>query len=312
MKVGITGLGFIGSTLVNLLLNEGHSVVGMDNRYKENLDNVISFSLNPNFQFILGDVTETSHVKKFYDTGVDYVVHTSALVGFPRCDRFKDLAYSVNVDGTKNMICLKPPNVGLIFTSTGSVYKPGQLVCTELSEVDPPSWYGKTKKMAEDIVLSNKRSICHRYATACGVGFSTLRVNLLLNTLVFNAVNDKCISIFEGGFRRVFINVLDLVEAIKTTIEQFDTLIDDENRVYNVGNNDMSFTKLELANIIKEKTQCHIVEVSTFTDSDCRDYGYDSSKFMKKSNWKPKIDVNSTIDSLIKVMPLLTPHSRYD
>lgn len=312
MKIGITGLGFIGSTLLELLLRNGHEVVTMDNRFKENLDNVIPFVTNKKFKFILGDITDPNYVKQFYDNDLDYVVTTAGVVGFPACDRYKDLAYSVNVKGSENMVKYKPANVGILYTSTGSVYKPGQLVCTETSEVDPPSWYGKTKLLGEQIVLSDSRGLAHRYATACGVGFSTLRVNLLLNDLVYKAVNDKCISIFEGSFRRVFINITDLVQAIYVTLDQFENLLADENKIYNIGNNDLSLTKIEVARIIQTKTNCHIVEVNNITDKDCRDYGYDSSKFMNTTGWKPQIGIEETIDHLIKICPLLTPWSRYN
>lgn len=312
MKVGISGLGFIGSTLANSLLREDIEVVGMDNRFKENLDNIIPFITNQRFKFILGDITKDEDVKRFYDQDLDYVVHSAALVGFPICDRYPDLAYSVNVKGTENMIKYKPDSVRILYTSTGSVYRPGQESCDEASDVDPPSWYGKTKLMAENIVLGTKNGLVHRYATACGVGFSTLRVNLLANDLVYRAVNEKCISIFEGSFRRVFINVEDLVNAILQTLYNFEKLLKDDNRIYNVGNNDMSYTKLELAKLIQEKTNCHIVEVQSFQDKDKRDYGYDSTKFMNATYWKPRVNMEQTIIDLIKVCGILTPFSRYN
>lgn len=311
MKIGITGLGFIGSTLLNLLLKEGHSVIGMDNRFKENLDNVIPFVTNKNFKFILGDITNEDDVKKFYDNDLDYVVTTAGIVGFPACDRFKDLAYSVNVKGTEYMVENKPSNVGILYTGTGSVYKPGQLFCTEKSITDPPSWYGKTKLMGEEIILSTDRGIVHRYATACGVGFSTLRVNLLLNDWVYRAIKDGCIAIYEGNFRRVFINITDLINAIYVNLQQFDNTLNDENRIYNIGNNDLSFTKLELAYKIKDKTGCQVLEVLG-KDAEVRDYGYDSSKFMNKTGWNPTIDIETTIDNLMKVCPMLTPWNRYN
>jgi nucleoside-diphosphate-sugar epimerase len=312
MKLGVTGLGFIGTTLVNLLLNEGHEVVGMDNRFKENLDNAICFIPNKNFKFILGDITDVEHVKRFYDNEMDYCITTAGIVGFPCADRFKDLAYAVNVKGNENMVRYKPPHVGIVYTGTGSVYKPGQPVCTEESEVDPPSWYGKTKLMGEQAILWDKRSLVHRYATACGVGFSTLRVNLLLNDLCYKAVNERTIVIYEGNFRRVFINIFDLVQAIYVTLQNFDNLLDDNNRIYNVGNNELSLTKLELAHLIQKKTGCHVIEADVFKDKDCRDYGYSSLKFMNKTNWTPKIGLEQTIDDLIKVCPLLTPWNRYN
>ena len=119
MRIGITGLGFIGSTLVNRLLEDNFKVVGLDNRFKENLDNIIPFIINPNFEFMMGDVSNIEDVKKFYEKELDLVVHCAGLVGFPICDRFKDLAYSTNVKGCENIVRYKTPYTKIIYTSTG-------------------------------------------------------------------------------------------------------------------------------------------------------------------------------------------------
>ena len=312
-KVGISGLGFIGSTLVNKLLNLGYEVVGIDNRFKDNLDNVIPFITNKKFKFILGDISEIEDTKKFCDEGLDFIFWSSALVGFPICNRFKDLAYSTNVKGCENIVKYKDPKTKLIYPSTGSVYAPGQDVCTELSEVSPPSWYGKTKLWGEQAILHDKNSIVFRLATACGVGFSTLRVNLLMNDLLYKAsIIDRSITIFEHSFKRVFINVADIIDGIILSIENFDNLLEDENRIYNLGNNDMTYTKGELANYIKERTGCHVIFADIMNDLDKRDYGYSSLKFNSKTNFQPKIGLEQTITDLIKIVPLLTPWNRYN
>ena len=87
--------------------------------------------------------------------------------------------------------------------------------------------------MGEQAILHDQNSIVHQsYATACGIGFSTLRVNLLLNDLVYKAVIDRSITIFEADFKRVFLNISDLVNAIMCTIYQFNKLLNDPNRIY--------------------------------------------------------------------------------
>ena len=254
MRIGISGLGFIGSSLTNKLLQLGHEVIAIDNRFKENLDNVIPFIPNEKFEFMLGDVSEIDHIKKFCSKDLDFIFASAALVGYPICNRFKELAYSTNVKGAEYIVRYKNPKTKLLYPSTGSVYAPGIDICTELSKAKPSSWYGSTKLMAEEIVLHDKNSIVFRLATACGVGFSTLRVNLLMNDLVYKAVMDRSITIFEHTFKRVFINISDIVDCIIDSIDNFDKLVDDENRIYNMGNNDMTYTKGELANYIKEKT----------------------------------------------------------
>ena len=68
----VTGAaGFLGSHLTDLLLARGHKVIGIDNFITGSVDNIVHLGGNPNFKFILQDVTEFV----FLNGQVNYVWH---------------------------------------------------------------------------------------------------------------------------------------------------------------------------------------------------------------------------------------------
>jgi len=107
----ITGVaGFIGSNLLEELLNLNQKVVGIDNfetGYQHNIDAAISDSTNDNaatlFAFIEGDIRDFDTCKKACN-GVNYVLHQAALGSVPRSIDNPINTNSVNIDGYLNML----------------------------------------------------------------------------------------------------------------------------------------------------------------------------------------------------------------
>lgn len=301
------GAGYLGSTLTNLLLKKPYNVRVVDNFHKGTCDTLIPFIPNNNFEFMFGDVTNPEDVKRALD-GADAVVNMAAIVGFPACSRNPSLAKLVNVGGAETIMKHKPAETPLIFTSTGSVYGALGELCTELSPANPPTIYGQTKLEAEEIFLSGENTIVHRYATAFGVGFNSTRVNLLVNTLVYDAVINKIITVFEGDFKRTFIHCRDICSAIDFTLKNFNRF---QHRVYNVGHSALNVTKKELAINIGEQTGCLVQFAETGKDFDVRNYAVDYSR-IENEGWRATVGLEEGIKELIKVTPMLTQWNRYN
>lgn len=307
-KILIFGAGgYLGSTLCNLLLNEGYKVRAVDNFHKGTCDTLIPFIPNDNFEFMFGDVTNPEDVKRGLD-GADAVVNMAAIVGFPACSRNPALSELVNIGGAENIMKYKPVEMPLIFTSTGSVYGALGELCTELSPANPPTIYGKTKLEAENIFLAGENTIVHRYATAFGVGFNSTRVNLLVNTLVYEAIINKVITVFEGSFKRTFVHCRDICSAISFTLKNGHNF---KHRIYNVGHNNLNWTKEELATYIGIKTGCLVQFAETGKDFDVRNYAV-SYERIESEGWSAQINMETGIDELIKVTPMLTQWNRYN
>lgn len=308
-KVLVTGAaGYLASSVIDILLSKGYSVIGLDNNFKGTADTLIPFITHPNFSFVLGDITKRVIVKRAISE-VDYCVHAAAIVGAPACKKYEALSTLVNVYGTENVIDAKPDEVKLLYCNTGSIYGAGHAVCDENSPIDPKSHYAVTKYEAEKIVLDAPNTISHRYATAMGLSRNNMRVNLLANDLTYQAVTNRTLTIFEASFMRTFIHCNDIASSIVFTLENFDAMRD-KQAVYNVGNNDLNFTKKQLVEAIQAKTGCYVSYAETEKDPDQRDYGY-SSDAIYSFGWRPQIGLNETIDELIKAVPILQPWDKY-
>jgi UDP-N-acetylglucosamine/UDP-N-acetylgalactosamine 4-epimerase len=103
-KVLVTGgAGFIGSNLVESMLNEGNSVVCLDNFSTGKRENLKSFMDNPAFRLIEGDIRNYSDCEKAVQ-GIDYVFHQAALGSVPRSIKDPVTSTDVNIGGYVKML----------------------------------------------------------------------------------------------------------------------------------------------------------------------------------------------------------------
>jgi len=104
IKALVTGAaGFIGSHLVDRLLIEGASVIGIDNFANGRPQHLRAAASNPRFSFIEADVADTARIAPAFD-GVDHVYHLAALADIvPSIERPMDYHRS-NVDGTISVL----------------------------------------------------------------------------------------------------------------------------------------------------------------------------------------------------------------
>lgn len=301
MKVLITGGGgFLGTVLTDLLLNHGHSVRVMDNLFRES-DYLVTKCTEKNFQFMYGDVIDVNHVQDAYYNDIDAVVHLAALVGEPICKKMPAMASLTNIEGTYNICKYKPKDVPLIFASTGSVYGKVEGVCTEDSPLNALSHYAVTKIEAEKIVKRQPNSCIYRFSTAFGIS-GNMRVNLLVNDLVHKAVHEKALTIFQSDFRRSFINTRDIASAILFGLNNIDKM---SYETFNVGHPDGNWTKRELAEYLKARTNCFVSYADNgYIDTDQRDYEIDFSKIYNLG-WKAEVSVEDGIEELLKASNLM-------
>jgi nucleoside-diphosphate-sugar epimerase len=267
---------------------------------------------------MFGDVTNPSDCEKMVQ-GVDAIVHSAALVGYPACQKYPMLSKAVNVNGTKNIVKAKPKDIPLFFTSTGSVYGALEEICTEESPTNPKSNYGKDKLTAEKLVLNAEQTYVYRFTTAFGVS-SSMRVNLLINDLVYQAVINKSLVIFQADFSRSFVHLYDMCRSIKFGLDAvlfgmepekvFRKPIKLNHRLYNVGHPDNNWTKRELAEMIKSKTGCATFYENIMEDADLRNYSIDFSRLLSEG-FIPHIKVEEGIDELIKSVPLIQINRNY-
>lgn len=263
------GAGFIGSALVPLLISKDYLVTIYD-LFNFGSETLFSCTFSPNLRLIKGDVRDEELLKESMKDA-DFIIHLAAIVGYPACSKNPELAQTVNVDGTKNIIKNLKPNQKIIFASTGSCY--GAIpegFCTEETPLNPLSLYGRTKAECERLVKERPEGgVTLRLATIFGVA-QRLRLDLLINDLVFKALKEKHFEVYEANFKRTFLHIRDVARAFLFAVENYDQM---RGEIYNVGGDSLNYTKLEICNKIREFVPtCEITPSLNGSDADKRDY----------------------------------------
>ena len=298
-KILITGgAGYIGSMLCTRLLSLGHQVTVIDLlKYDKGSLNHLYF--NKNFKLIVDDVRKKSLIKKFVKQN-DYIIPLAALVGAPLCEKYKKDAISTNLGTIKTLCEIVTKKNKIIYLTTNSGYGIGEKdkYCDENSPLNPISLYGRTKCDGEDLVRARtKNHVCFRLATVFGHSYR-MRSDLLVNNFVNTTVKKKKLTLFEPHFRRNFIHVRDVVNAIVFTMKNFNRL---KNDVYNLGLSSANISKIMLAKKIqKQYKKLKIKIVTNRKDPDKRDY-FVSNRKVEKKGFKASISLDEGISELIQI-----------
>jgi UDP-N-acetylglucosamine 4-epimerase len=145
------GAGFIGSNLVEKILDLGYKVRVLDNFSTGKKRNIEEFLDIPNFELIEGDIRDLATCQQACD-GVDYVLHQAALCSVPRSIKDPRTTNDVNITGTLNMlIAARDKKVKrFVYASSSSVYgDEPNLPKIEDRVGKPLSPYAITKKVNE-------------------------------------------------------------------------------------------------------------------------------------------------------------------
>ena len=302
MKILITGgAGYLGSVFTRNLL-KNHEVIVYDN-LMYNQTSLLDLSNNPNFTFHYGDVREWSKLKYLVEQ-VDIVIPLAALVGFPLCEKDKDLATSINTTQIQNIVDILSDDQMILYPNTNSGYGiRGNGMVDETNELTPISHYGQTKCEAEDYIINESNGISFRLATVFGVS-SRMRTDLLVNDFVYKLLTDRYITLFEHKFVRNFIHIQDVSRAFEYMIDNYYTF---NNEIFNLGLSDENITKKQLV----EKIQSHIPNTSVnysdyYVDPDKRDYIVSNEK-IEEAGWKPIFTLDDGIKELIQSYKMIVP-----
>tara|TARA_R110000737_G_scaffold222613_1_gene237851 strand:- start:1863 stop:2762 length:900 start_codon:yes stop_codon:yes gene_type:complete len=294
MRIAITGgAGYIGCRLSEYFLKNGHTVDCID-WLKWGIEPVLNIIDHPNFHLHRIDIC-TPAVEPILDKA-DAVIHLAGIIGFPACNADPDLAYRINVEGT-NRVIKASASKPFVYASTGSVYGALDSVCTELVEPNPISTYS-VYKLAGERVLEGTDAVILRPATAFGVS-NRLRNDLLINDFVRKACQGEHMTLFEGHFKRTFISINDLVRSFAWGIERFDEM---KGQVWNVGDETLNHTKLEICETIKRHIPDWTFENNTTLahDQDGRNYFVDYTK-IRELGYTAEETLDQGIKNLIKV-----------
>ena len=299
MNVLVTGgLGYIGSVLCEHLLAAGHRVTALDNlSFGTGQQGVFHLCADPAFDFIQGDVRDESCMRSALRSA-DAVVHLAAIVGASACDRDPLLTTSVNLESVRLLNRLRSPHQLVIYPNTNSGYgaTTGKAFCTEESLLEPISLYGRTKVEAERVLLSEGRTVAFRLATVFGMS-PRMRLDLLVNHFVYAAVTEGTLVLFEKEFKRNFVHVRDVADAMLHAMNRADAMT---GKVYNLGLDSANLSKEELALTVKKhvsKLYIHFAAIGQ--DPDKRNYVVSSAR-LREAGFVAKRSLDDGIRELLK------------
>ncbi len=233
MKALVTGAaGFIGSHLVDRLLKDGWSVVGVDNfdefyAPQVKRHNLAGALTNPRFQLIEADIRNEQAMAKAVTPDLDVVIHLAARAGVRPSIEQPLLYHDVNVNGTV-VVLEAVRRCGIrkfIFASSSSVYGNNQKVpFSETDNVDfPISPYAATKKAGE--------LICHTYHHLYGIAINCLRFftvygprqrpDLAIHKFARLIEEGRPIPIYgDGSMMRDFTYIDDIISGVLAAMDR--------------------------------------------------------------------------------------------
>ena len=288
----VTGAaGFIGSNIVDYLLEQGHKVVCVDNESSDAHDNPY---WNSNTTNIRGDIRDYTLMSSAM-VGVDYVFHLAAEARIQPSIKNPINAVSINDLGTATILqCAREANVKrLIFSSTSSAYGMNESPNVETQIPDPLNPYSVTKL--------NGENLCKMYNSLFGLKTTILRYfNVFGPNQPVRGQYAPVIGIFDrqksdgealtivgdGSQRRDFVYVKDVARA--NYLAAISDL--DETEVFNVGTG-KNYSVKEIANAISD-LQTHIPE----REGEMKITLANVDKIEKYLGWKPEVDVMNWIE----------------
>ena len=243
MRTLVTGAaGFIGSHLSERLLDDGLTVVGVDNfddfyDPKIKRQNIKGCLKNKNFHLIEADIRDSAAMDKAIGDGIEIIVHLAARAGV-RPSIEKPLLYAdVNINGTMVLLeAAKKHKVNkFVFASSSSVYGNNKKVpFSEDDNVDfPISPYAATKKACE--------LICHTYHHLYAISITSLRFftvygprqrpDLAIHKFAKLIRQDKPIPVYgDGSMMRDFTYIDDIIDGVVAAMNKCAGF-----RLYNLG-----------------------------------------------------------------------------
>jgi nucleoside-diphosphate-sugar epimerase len=291
--------------LADELLEAGGEVVALDSLLHGQADRAAELR-ERGVRVVEGDIRDPT-ARADALNGADAVVHLAAIVGDPACARDPELAREVNVDAAK---ALAEDAAGggverFVMASTCSNY--GRMAdptvpIDEHGVLAPVSLYAEQKVEVETWLLGLDPPpftlTCLRFATVYGVA-PRMRFDLTVNEFTRDLWSDRELEVFGEQFWRPYVHVRDAARGIRTVLEAPREAVAGE--VFNVGDSGENYRKLDLVEVIRERTDRGKVEFVT-RQEDPRDYKVSFEKIRQALGYEVTMTVPSGVEELMAAL----------
>ena len=323
MKILVTGgAGFIGSAVVRLAIERGHTVVNLDAlKYAACLENVAEVENNSNYFFEHSDITNREDLDVIFAKHMpDAVMHLAAESHVDRSiDRPLDFI-ETNVTGTFNLLeaartywvaCGKPESFRFHHVSTdevfGSLPNDPNLKFTEQTSYDPRSPYSASKASSDHLVRAWHETYDFPILlTNCSNNYGPYHFpEKLIPLVILNALAGKPLPIYGNGSNiRDWLYVEDHADALLLVLTNGTV-----GRSYNIGGEN------ERSNLELVQTICRILDrfrprlegsyseliefVKDRPGHDAR-YAIDPSRIRDELGWEPSTTVEQGLEKTVR------------
>jgi dTDP-glucose 4,6-dehydratase len=299
----VTGAaGFLGSHLADLLLARGHRVIAIDNFITGSVDNISHLGGNPDFKFILQDVTEFL----FLNEPVDYVWHFASPASPVDYLNFPIQTLKVGSLGTHKALGLAmEKGARFLLASTSEIYG-DPLVHPQTEEywgnvntIGPRGCYDEAKRFAEAMTMAYRNE--HKVATRIVRIFNTYGPRMRIHdgrvvpAFISQALKNKPVTVFgQGTQTRSFCYVSDLIEGIyRLMMSHYDLPV-------NIGN-PAELTMVQFAEQIITATNSRSkIVFKPLPQDDPKQRKPDITKARKILKWEPKVKLADGLKDTIK------------
>ena len=293
------GAGFIGSHLVDRLVQDGFDVTVVDNLATGRREN-----LNPGASFHCIDLCDPALEPVFREERPEVVFHLAAQASVIYSVQKPADDARTNIIGTLNLLeqCQRLAVERVIYASTGGALygEPQRLPCTEEHPVRPLSPYGASKYSAE-VYLH-----CHSYMD--GLKYTVLRYGNVYGPRQDPTGEAGVVAIFaslmlggnevvvygDGRQERDFVYVDDVVEANVKALEQ------EENEVYNIGTGEGISVNAVFERLARLTDYGGRPRYEPARAGEVYKIFLDVTKARDRLDWKPQVDMGTGLALTVK------------
>jgi len=298
MKILVTGgAGFIGSHIVEYLVQRGDSVTVVDNLNTGKIENLKSVFKKINFAQI--DIRDFKVLKNLMEN-IDGIFHQAAMASVQDSFRIPEKFHDVNVNGTENIFKIaKEFGIKVVYASSSSVYGDTSILpTTESDEKRPINPYAKTKlekdKLAEQYAKNGLKVIGLRYFNVFGPRQSKEYAGVI--KLFLERIQQGLPPLVNGDGLQIrdFVYVDDVVNANILSMES-----DIDFEFFNIGTG-TTISILDLANMIIKFSGLKIKPIHRpALPGDVRATQADITKVKTMLKWRPTTSIQDWLKNAV-------------
>jgi len=295
MKTLVTGgCGFIGSHLVELLLNEGHEVLVLDNFAHGSGESLAQCKHQERLTVVKADISQPGEWEKLF-LGVDWVVHLAALIDIIESTELPREYFNTNVQGTFNVLeAARAHSIKrFVYVNSGACYGLAESYPTKEDAPKRPQYpYALMKWVGEEFVI--------HWSLVYGLPAVSIRL--------FNLYGPRCSALFgrfmqlmqagkpltltgDGSQTRDFTYITDVTSGILAALKSAKV-----GEVYNIGSGDTVPVRK-----VAELLGAQINFIPRRPGEMDVTFG-DISKAQRDLDWKPKVSIEEGVARMLQLL----------